>query len=98
MEVNEPEGGSQVSEDEVEHNLSENGDRSLDETENNSDEDTDSVKILPLTHEQKLQQLEDIDNDMYDKLTELKEVLTQSGLRKSLELLSKYLKGNELLS
>ena len=91
MEVQADEGQFGPPDEEMDQDLRSVGGNS--DQENESEDDSDSVKILPLTAEQKLQQLEDIDNEMYDKLTELKEVLSQTGMKKSLQYINKYLLG-----
>ena len=47
------------------------------------DSDEESVKILPLTQEQRQQQINEIDQEMVVKLSELRDIMTAGGLSQS---------------
>ena len=54
-----------------------------------SDDTTDSVKILPMTAEERRTQVEDINQEVAAKLQELHGIMSEGGLTNSLEFLKK---------
>ena len=55
------------------------------------DDDEESVKVLPISAEDKLKQIQDIDDEMLEKLTELRDIMSQGGMEKSSKFVQEFL-------
>ena len=60
------------------------------------DTDEESVKILPMRPEDRLKQIQEIDDEMLEKLTELRDIMSQGGMEKSSQFVDRYLLPNRM--
>ena len=51
-------------------------------------DNNDSVKMMPITKEDRVRQMEEIDNEMTEKLSELRDIMAQGGLQKSTQFIN----------
>ena len=59
------------------------GNHNINDSMDCSDEETDSVKMLPISQEDRLRQMEEIDIEMTEKLMELRDIMASGGLTRS---------------
>ena len=68
---------------------------SMDESMADSDDTTDSVKIMPISQEARQRQIEKIDDELTEKLSELRDIMASGGMTKSTQLIEQHFFGRD---
>ena len=82
-----------VSDHEENMSVDSSAEESIGSSDDDSEYETDSMKIRPMTQEDRLHQMEEIDNEMTEKLTELRDIMAEGGMTKSTQFLEQHFLG-----